>query len=400
MDFSGVQALPLEYYFDPLYVPFRESLVANGANYVGHELMVPNRGDYHLLESHANAAMLLNDGNTVSMFSNICRHRQALLIDPINRPYDEKAGKGDRARGNVWKGESGKIICPVHRWSYGMDGALLAAPNFPPQKPMCLPRRALEEWNGFLLDTPRRILQDMQRLGHSGLFNPNLLDMSRYVYAGSDPLTKYNFSLEKFMEVYFDLYHVAPYHPMTFAEIVDCIALIKASPEKYWEFGERYNVQVVGWQKRVRKPKQGYYEARGLINDLYEGKDPPHGALWVTIFPGVMIEWYPHVLVVSTLQHKGIAGCVNQVDYFVEARWQDRISEILPIAQKAYNESAVEDAEICQSMQDGNHAMWKYEEHAVGPRHPALEKGIDHFFKYIRDEAELFGIGGRKIPNP
>ena len=42
--------LPVSWYFDPeVFAREKELLFAAGANYVGHELMVPNVGDYHTL---------------------------------------------------------------------------------------------------------------------------------------------------------------------------------------------------------------------------------------------------------------------------------------------------------------------------------------------------------------
>ena len=47
------------------------------------------------------------------------------------------------------------------------------------------------------------------------------------------------------------------------------------------------------WQKVVRE----YYGDRG--------ETPPQGAIWLTYYPNIMVEWYPHVLVVSVAVPKG-----------------------------------------------------------------------------------------------
>jgi len=43
--------------------------------------MVPNVGDYQVLETTHNAAMLVHNANGVEMISNICRHRQAMMYE-------------------------------------------------------------------------------------------------------------------------------------------------------------------------------------------------------------------------------------------------------------------------------------------------------------------------------
>ena len=52
------------------------------------------------------------DDGSVQVFYNLCRHRGSPLVDAQCH-----------ARG-------GRILCPYHAWSYGLDGALLAAPHF------------------------------------------------------------------------------------------------------------------------------------------------------------------------------------------------------------------------------------------------------------------------------
>ena len=43
--------LPIQAYFDPcVYQLEQERLFANAPVYYGHELMVPNEGDYHTIE--------------------------------------------------------------------------------------------------------------------------------------------------------------------------------------------------------------------------------------------------------------------------------------------------------------------------------------------------------------
>lgn len=379
--------LPIGYYFHSDYHRFREELFADGANYVGHELMVPELGDYRVLETTDDAWILLREtSGACVLLSNICRHQQAKIIDPKNRP------DRDVREGNLFsKNKSGLFVCPVHKWSYQQDGALHHAPAFPEQSDTCLPRKELKSWNGMLFDTPRDITSDMRELGHSALFDPQLLDMSAYVFMGADKPVTYTFSWEQFITVYFDLYHVAPYHPSTFAQIVDCENLA-------WEFGERYSMQIAGWKERSpRNTDTEYGKVWATIDRMHAENRPPHGALWLTMYPGVMVEWYPHVLVISTLRPNGPEGCINHVEYYVHRDWhrpehKNRAQDIFEDAEKAYQRSAKEDQEICQSMHESYRAMWQSGDHFVGPFHPHLEQGITEFFRYIRNEwARKFG---------
>ena len=101
--------LPVSWYFDPeIFDAEKRLLFQAGPNYVGHELMVPNAGDWHTLGWMDHAKVLVRNGSSenegVSLLSNVCRHRQAIMLE---------------GRGNAQN-----IVCPVHRWTYDMKGEL------------------------------------------------------------------------------------------------------------------------------------------------------------------------------------------------------------------------------------------------------------------------------------
>ena len=75
-------ALPVDWYFDPkIYELELKLLFEQGPGYVGHELMVPESGDYHVLDwMHGGGKMLVRNEGGVELMSNVCRHRQALML--------------------------------------------------------------------------------------------------------------------------------------------------------------------------------------------------------------------------------------------------------------------------------------------------------------------------------
>jgi choline monooxygenase len=52
------------------------------------------------------------------------------------------------------------------------------------------------------------------------------------------------------------------------------------------------------------------------VLDYRGGEKPPHGAIWLTYYPNIMVEWYPHVLVVSTLHPIGPQKTLNVVEFY------------------------------------------------------------------------------------
>ena len=125
-----------------------------GANYVGHELMVPKVGDYHTLAHTDHSKVLVRNENGVELLSNVCRHRQAIML---------------QGRGNTQN-----IVCPLHRWTYDLKGELLGAPHFAESPCVKLRSAPLKRWNGLLFAGPRDPAQDLARIStaaDSGAFS-------------------------------------------------------------------------------------------------------------------------------------------------------------------------------------------------------------------------------------
>jgi len=103
-------SMPPSFYKDEAMMTIEvEELFINGWLCVGRAEEVPEIGDYYTLELFGEPLIVTrNSGNDVVVLSNVCRHRGSQLL----------TGKGNNKR----------ITCPYHRWSYDLDGHLLAAP--------------------------------------------------------------------------------------------------------------------------------------------------------------------------------------------------------------------------------------------------------------------------------
>jgi len=137
--------LPVSWYCDPaVYAAEQEELFARAPGYVGHELMVPEVGDYRALEWRGNAQALVRNPDGVELVSNICRHRQAIML--------------------TGRGNAPNIVCPIHRWTYDLKGELLGAPHFADRPCLSLARTPLTRWNGLLFDGKRDVMHDLAPL--------------------------------------------------------------------------------------------------------------------------------------------------------------------------------------------------------------------------------------------
>jgi len=360
--------LPLSWYFDPGIADLEKKfLFDNGPGYVGHELMVPEPGSYHVLPALNEGWALINKASGIDLVSNVCRHRQAVMLK----------GSG--------KLPSPNIVCPLHRWTYDLDGKLIGAPHFDHEPCLDLPKKTLQNWNGMLFNSKRDILGDLGRMGCA-----KDLSFDGYVLDKVD-IVDYDFNWKTFIEVYLEDYHVGPFHP-GLGQFVDCNSL-------NWEFADWYSVQTVGVNQALTRPgTETYKQWHDKVLQFRGGEPPPHGAIWLTYYPNVMVEWYPHVLVISTLIQNGPEKCRNVVEFYYpeEIAWFER--EFVEAEQKAYDETAVEDKEICDRMTQGRRALWLEGREEHGPYQSPMEDGMVHFHEFVR--REIGAAAGLDVSTP
>jgi len=347
--------LPVSWYCDPaVYDAEQRLLFPRAPGYVGHELMVPNPGDYFALAWRDNAQALVRNAAGVELLSNICRHRQAIML---------------KGRGNV-----PNIVCPIHRWTYDLKGELLGAPHFADKPCLNLGRSPLVNWNGLLFDGRRDVHRDLATLGvHNFDFSAHLLDRVE--------IHERNCNWKTFIEVYIEDYHVGPFHP-GLGQFVTCDDL-------KWEFGEWYSVQTVGINNQLAKAGTRTYERwHKAVLDYYRGEMPPHGAIWMVYYPNIMLEWYPHVLIISTLIPRGLDRTTNVVEFYYPEDIALFEREFVEAEQAAYMETAAEDDEIAERMDAGRLALYRQGRSEEGPYQSPMEDGMQHFHEFLRRELD------------
>ena len=369
----GQSQLPVSSYFDDaLYQREIDALFKNGPRYVGHQLAVPHVGDYHTLPQESGGRALLRTPNGVELISNVCRHRQALIL---------------KGRGSLPAQAGGNIVCPLHRWTYAAAGqapagTLLAAPHFEKDPCLNLHNYPLSEWNGLLFErnqdgSNRDVAADLAGLGPR-----KALDFSGYALDHVE-MHECNYNWKTFIEVYLEDYHVGPFHP-GLGQFVEC-------EELQWQFKPHYSVQTVGVANRLGKAdEQGgspvYQRWQEALLKYRKGVPPKYGAIWLTYYPHVMVEWYPHVLTVSTLHPMGPQKTMNMVEFYYPEEIQAFEREFVEAQRAAYMETCVEDDEIALRMDAGRQALMQRGDNETGPYQSPMEDGMQQFHEWYRRE--------------
>ncbi|RKJ98794.1 aromatic ring-hydroxylating oxygenase subunit alpha [Alicycliphilus denitrificans] len=361
---QAASQLPVSSYFDEALLQRElETIFRQGPRYVGHALSVPEIGDYYALPQESEGRALVRGAQgRVELVSNVCRHRQAVML----------TGRGNlQAQGKGHAG--GNIVCPIHRWTYSSSGELLGAPHFAHAPCLNLNNYQLREWNGLLFeDNGRDIAADLAGMGpqHDLSFDGYVLDHVE--------LHECSYNWKTFIEVYLEDYHVGPFHP-GLGNFVTCDDL-------RWEFAREYSVQTVGVAPTFGKPGSDVYRKWHEVLLKYQGgKLPERGAIWLTYYPHIMVEWYPHVLTVSTLHPIGVDRTLNMVEFYYPEEIVAFEREFVEAQRAAYMETCIEDDEIAERMDAGRKALMQRGDNEVGPYQSPMEDGMQHFHEWYRE---------------
>ena len=350
--------LPVGVYFDQgLLTQETAKLFKQGPRYAGHTLMVPNEGDYATLPWENDGRVLVRNAQGLELISNVCRHRQAKMLS---------------GRGNATN-----IICPLHRWTYDLKGELIGAPHFTDTPCMNLNRFGLQHWNGLLFDQNGFDVPNMLK----SMVAARDLNFDGYMLDHVE-IHHCDYNWKTFIEVYLEDYHVEPFHP-GLGQFVSCNDL-------RWEMGDGYSVQTVGVNAALKKSGSDTYQKwHDEVLRYNGGEAPKYGAIWLTIYPNIMVEWYPNVLVVSTVWPNGPQKTTNVVEFYYPEEIVLFERSFIDAERAAYMETCAEDDEIALRMDAGRKILLDRGVNEMGPYQSPMEDGMQHFHEWYRRQIAL-----------
>jgi phenylpropionate dioxygenase-like ring-hydroxylating dioxygenase large terminal subunit len=106
-----------------------------------------------------------------------------------------------------------------------------------------------------------------------------------------------------------------------------------------------------------------------------------------------MVEWYPNVLVVSTLWPMGPQKTRNVVEFYYPEEFVLFERGFVEAERAAYMETCVEDDEIALRMDAGRKILLDRGVSEVGPYQSPMEDGMQHFHEWYRSKLENVAPG-------
>lgn len=125
--------LPQPYYTDrSVFRDEMERLFVNGWVCAGQAEQIPEPGDYFLADIAGESVIVTRGHEGIAAFYNVCRHRGTRMCTEDGR-------------------FGGRIQCPYHGWTYGLDGRLIGAPHMDIRREdYPLHSAAVHDWDGHL----------------------------------------------------------------------------------------------------------------------------------------------------------------------------------------------------------------------------------------------------------
>jgi Rieske 2Fe-2S family protein len=107
-------SLEADFYNDPsIFQEDMKRIISRHWHLFGHESLIPNVGDYEVIQIGAESLILVRAAEkVVRAYFNVCRHRGSRLA-------------------LTQCGHSRRLVCPYHAWTYALDGRLIGAGSMP-----------------------------------------------------------------------------------------------------------------------------------------------------------------------------------------------------------------------------------------------------------------------------
>jgi carnitine monooxygenase subunit len=269
---SNGSSLPGWIYRDADFLEAEKEKVFDGAwQIVCHLNDIPNPGDYHTLDFLGEPLVAVRQRDKgVAAFFNVCRHRAARLLD----------GAGSCP---------GRIVCPYHAWTYGLDGALTAVPQRKEFAPFSTDRYGLkpvetEVYRGFIFVRLQAGLPSVAEM-----FAPYENELALYRLEELQPLGRVTLRVREVnwknvTDNYSDAMHIPVAHP----------GLTRL-------FGQSYGIEAQRWVDKMwgnlrdapsSQPSERMYQA---VLPNVPHLPQSHQRLWTyfKLWPNVAFDIYP-----------------------------------------------------------------------------------------------------------
>jgi choline monooxygenase len=349
----GRETLPWSWYSDPAILARENAQIFRHAwQYAGHLGELQGPGSYFASSTGPVPVVITLDADGVLRgFINICRHRGAIVATDARR--------------------RGTLQCPYHAWTYGLDGALRAAPRGEQDSalnPACmgLVPVSVGTWGPFVFANPDQTAEPLEN---------ELADLPEQVAEHGLDIEVLRFNQRVHYEIranwkiavenYLECYHCPVNHP-SLVDVLDERRLeLRAKGLRTSQFAPIHPRALDG---------RGPIDARGEVGEC-------QNHLWFPNTKFNVLPGHPN-LSIGPIWPTGPETCAGYLDYFfgedVDQKWIDDLFVF-------DNQVGAEDTALVEAAQRGTSAGVIDHGWVLG----GTEVLIGHFQDYLRDRLGL-----------
>jgi phenylpropionate dioxygenase-like ring-hydroxylating dioxygenase large terminal subunit len=292
-------------------------------------------GDYVTAEIAGEPILLVRDGDVVSGFCNVCRHRAGPVAQGCGRRQS--------------------LQCGYHGWTYALDGRLLRAPEmdgtegFDPAA-IRLPPVATGAWGPLVM----ACLEPERAPGLAELTAEIALEPLPHRLRRDYPVAC---NWKVYVDNYLEGYHIPIVHPSLHREL-DYAA---------------YRTETRRWASLQHAP------LRPLTGDdrRYRPRDPGESNRYWWVFPNLMLNLYQDMVQLNTVLPLGVDRTLVRFDWFAAAPLAPGLVDFSDQIQE-------EDRRICETVQR-NLTSRSYDRGRYSARR---ENGVHHFHGLLVDHLD------------
>ena len=354
-DLATATTMPARWYTDPAFLELeKEKIFWRTWQPVGRTDMVARPGDFFACEVVGEPIVVTRTKEgELRAFYNVCRHRGAQVA----------RGKGNRK----------SLQCHYHGWTYGLDGQLLATPEFEGVKNWnkadnCLPPVKVEAWGPFIfvnLDPNAPDMKDtcygdiMAEMKQKGFHIDRMTSIERRDY-------EIACNWKVYVDNYLEGYHLPTAHPALFREL------------DY----DQYRVDTFRYHSSQYAPirEVDLTDPRDRDRRYIRTKDEEQ-ALYFWIFPNVMLNVYldnVSINIVLPLDHE---RTLTIFEWYFEHPGTGPGWESMQNVIQFSDQIQQEDIEICEIVQKGLQSR-SYDR---GRFSVLRENGVHHFQSLVHE---------------
>ncbi|MBZ5570500.1 MAG: aromatic ring-hydroxylating dioxygenase subunit alpha [Acidobacteriia bacterium] len=343
-DISRAWSIPARFYVDSeVFALERERIFARAWQVVGHSDQLKNPGDFFTTELHGEPLLLVRGTQgELRGFYNVCRHRAG--------PPAEGCGSRKLFR------------CGYHGWTYGLDGALISAPefegayDFKPEQFALIPVRVEEWFNLIFVNLDPKAEPLMKSLGEL----PK--QAARFNFAGMKLFERRTYDTKcnwkTYVDNYLEGYHLPSVHPGLNREL-DYNA---------------YTVEPYARHVRQFSPIRGAQPGDATARRYQEAReDLTTDYFW--IFPNWMLNCYPDNVSLNIVLPLGPERTLAIFEWYLPEK--DLGSQTANDSVRFSDEIQIEDGAICETVQKNLHSR----SYQRGRYSVKQEKGVHAFHR-------------------